>query len=184
MSFIPLESNPYVSWSNSSNELFLDLVNPFGYMANFAVQIISPLLPSYGDSLGDQPDFELSDFLVWARPFEQYLDEQENSALYPLYFALSELAKIRIRWELIGEKIIWKQLVSLYVAHYLEQNIDILKDEANRISLNPYDKEKDHKFTIEVAGQVFEDFKETKFGRMFWLIYRPYGRFDKWGVNY
>jgi hypothetical protein len=184
MSYTPFENNPYVSYSNSTNELFLDLINPFGYMYNFAVQIVSPLLPSFSEPLEEQPEYTLQHFLVWGRPFEQFLQDGVNSALYPMFYALTELAKVRIRWTLIGNEIIWKQLVSFYIAHYLEINLKILKDEANRLSMEAYDKDKDYKYTMEVGGQVFEDFKETQYGRMFWHIYKPYGQFDHWGVNY
>lgn len=182
MSFIPFENNPYVQYGQSANEMFLELFNPFSYMSTLAVQIVSPLLPSYDEELGDEPDYELSDFLVWAKPFEQYLEEGENSFLYPLFYALTILAKLRVRWVSIGNEHIWKQLVSLYIAHYLELHLQILKDEANRLSLNPYDKDKDYKYTMEVGGQVFEDFKTTHYGRMFWFIYQPFGRYSVWGV--
>lgn len=184
MSFIPFENSPYVAYSPSMNELYLDLVNPFSYMSTLAVEIVSPLFESLEDELGDQPEFTMDDFLVWGKAFEPFLEDGTDSALYPLYYALSELAKVRVRWLLIGEEKIWKQLISLYVAHYLELHLAILKDEANRLSMNPYEKDKDYKYTMEVGGQTFEDFKETRYGRMFFFIYAPYGRMEHWGVNY
>lgn len=184
MSFIPNESNPYVQFGPSMNEMFLELLSPFSYMGTLAVQVVSPLIPDFVEPLPTQPDYELSDFLVWGKPFEEYLNDGEDSFLYPLYYALTELAKIRVRWELIGHERIWKQLVSLYACHYLELHLQILKDEANRLSLNPYEKDKDYKYVMEVGGEVQDDFKMTHFGRMFWFIYKPYGQFSHWGINY
>lgn len=182
MSFIPMQSNPYVQFGNSANEMFLELLNPFSYSSTLAIQIVSPLFPTYDDTLGDEPEYGLDDFLVWGKAFEEYLSEGEDSFLYPLFYALTILAKLRVRWTIIGEENIWKQMVSLYIAHYLELNIDLLKDEANRISLNAYEKDKDHKFEMEVGGKVFEDFKTTKYGRIFWFLWSPYGRMQIWGV--
>ena len=68
--------------------------------------------------------------MVWGKAFEEYLNEGEDSFLYPLFYALTILAKLRVRWTLVGEEHIWKQMISLYIAHYLELNIDLLKDEA------------------------------------------------------
>lgn len=184
MSFIPLADNPYVAFSQSSNELYLDLFNPFGYMQNLAVQIVSPLFPTYEDSLEDEPEYDLEDFLVWGKAFEEYLNDGEDSFLYPLFYALTILAKLRVRWDMVGEEAIWKQMISLYIAHYLELHIDLLKDEANRISLNAYEKDKDHKYEMEVGGQVYDDFKSTKYGRIFYMIAKPYLQFQHWGVHY
>ncbi len=182
MSMIPFESSPLVAYGNSLNELMINMLDPMGYFANFAVQVIAPLFPSVPTIIPDEPDFELSDFLVWVRPLKEYLDDGEDSSFYPLYLVLSTLAKERIRWTYIQNEIIWKRLIALYVAHYMELTINSWKDEANRMSLNPYQKEKDYKYTLEVGGQAFEDFKETQWGRQFWFEYRPYGQFVIWGV--
>lgn len=179
-----MESAPYVQYSPSTNSLFLELLSPFSYMSTLAVEVVSPLFPSYSEELGDEPTFALSDFLVWGKPFAEYLNEGQDSFLYPLYTALVILGKLRVRWTDVGNEYVWKQLVSLYVCHYLELHLDILKDEANRFSLNPYEKEKDYKYVMEVGGQVFEDFKSTKYGRIFWQLWKPYGSYIHWGINY
>jgi hypothetical protein len=150
-------------------------------MNTLAVEIVSPLFPTYEDDLEDEPDYDLDDFLVWGKAFAEYLNEGTDSSLYPLFYALTILAKLRVRWTLVGQEDIWKQMISLYIAHYLELNIDLLKDEANRVSMNAYEKDKDHKFEMEVGGQVFEDFKTTKYGKIFWFLWKPYGQMNIWG---
>lgn len=174
----------YTQYSESTNELWLDLVNPYGSTSLFAIQIISPTFPTYEDEAEEEPDFELADFLTWARNLRDYLSDGEDSFIYPLYTALVSIAKQRIRWTFIQEELIWKQMISYYVAHYLELHFLIIKDEANRLSLSGYDKEKDYKYTIAVGNEVLDDFKQTMYGKMFWFIYKPYGQFIHWGVNY
>jgi hypothetical protein len=46
MSMIPFENYNTVITGNSLNEIMIDIINPLGYLANFAVQVIAPTFPS------------------------------------------------------------------------------------------------------------------------------------------
>lgn len=184
MSMIPIDGyNTYYSL-DGYNTLMLDVINPFGYFYNFAVTIEAPTFPSLDPDIEEEPNFELSDFLLWCLPMREYLEDGESSTFYPLYQALLVLAKTRVRWLLIYEEVIWKRLVSLYIAHYLEININAMKDEANRMSLNGYEKDKDYKYEFEVGGEVFKDLQTTLWGRQFYFEFKPYAKFEHWGINY
>ena len=184
MSNIPYSGfNSYYT-NEGMNSLLLNIIDPLGYFANFVVTIESPVFPSVSTVEEEQPDYLLSDFLLWCRPLKEYLKDEESS-FYPLFIALSELAKERIRFTNVKSGTIWKRLVSMYVAHYMELTIQSWKDEANRLSLNPYDKEKDYKYDMVLGNTVFEEFKTTSWGRQFWHEYKPYGVFADgvWGVT-
>ena len=52
-------------------------------MSLYAIQIIYPVLPTIDETEYDEnPTFEVSDFLVWAKAFKEHLEE-EDSFLYP-----------------------------------------------------------------------------------------------------
>jgi hypothetical protein len=186
---IPLDGYNSYTTSDGYNSIILDIVNPLGVLANYVVTITSPVLPDYEDEVEDEPTYELSDFLLWVRPMKEYLDEGEDSIFYPMFTVLSELAKERIMWlDKDGEnrfsERIWKQLISFYVGHYFELIINAWKDEGNHYSLNPYNKDKDYHYEVALGNEVFEDFKTTAFGKMFWLLWKPYGGMEHWGCNY
>jgi hypothetical protein len=179
---MPIEGRNSYFTTEGFNTIILDVVNPLGIMANYQVTIQSPVLPSFPqDEFETPPDFELSDFLVWGRAFRDYLSEEE-SFLMPIYTVLEELAKEAIRYNLIRSEARYKQLVALYIAHYMEIMLHAFKDEANNASLNPFDKEKDHKKEFVLGNEVFEDFKTTTYGKIFWHLYKPYGQWRFLGV--
>jgi len=181
---IPIEGYDTYYTAEGLNSITLDILNPMGVLANYAVTIEYPVFPSYADETDDQPTFTLADFLIWVRPMTEYLADGEDSSLYSVYALLVEIAKERILWSLVYNEKAWKQLVALYVGHYMELMINSIKDEANHMSLNPFDKEKDYHYETTVGNEVFEDFKTTLYGKMFWFLYVPYGRFLHWGVDY
>ncbi len=190
MSIIPHEHNQNVAYSNSSNELFIDILNPYGYMGNFAVQVIAPLLPSYTTPLPDEPDFKLSDFLVWVRPMKEYIEKQtedgtvvdEDSVFYNLYTVLLNLAKTRVRWEVVQEEFIWKRLIALYIGHYMSLTIKMWKDEQNEMSLNPQNEDKKQTYIINVGTTNYMDYNSTIYGKQFWHEYQSFGQFQWFGV--
>ncbi len=185
MGMIPFENNPYVSYGNSLNELTIDIINPLGYWANFAVQVIGPLFPMATPEVEEAPEFLLSDFLIWARPLRDYLNDEDTS-FYPLYQVLHALAIEKVRWANIGNAIIYKRLIALFIAHYFTMAIKMWKDETNDLSLNPTDSEKKQTYVLTVGATNIEDFDSTIYGKQFWHEYKEYGRYADgiWGVNW
>lgn len=184
MSNIPYEGYNSFFAGGSLNNIMLQLLNPLGVMSNYIVTIESPIFPAIPPVVEDEPEYTMADFLLWCRPMKEYLEDEESS-FYPLFLALSEIAKLRLRWGIVESGPIWKRLLSLYVAHYMELTIQSWKDEANRMSLNGYDKDKDYKYELVLGNTVLEEFKTTSWGRQFWHEYKPYGVYAQgiWGVN-
>jgi hypothetical protein len=185
MSMIPFENYNTVITGNSLNEIMIDIINPLGYLANFAVQVIAPTFPSIPAVDEEEPAYGLSDFLLWARPFKDYLEEGQDSSFYPLWLVLNELAKTKVRWRVIQEPHQWKRLVSLFVAHYMQKTLETWKDETNAQSLNPIDKEKNGKIELVVNDPVVDEYMTTKYGKMFWAEYKMFGNFadNIWGLH-
>ena len=184
MTMIPHQrSNSYYT-SDGLNTIYLNTLNPLGVMANFVVTIEAPTFPSIDPEIEEEPTYSLGDFLIWAPMLEEYLRDKEDSAFFNYFMAMSAIAKTRVRWSVIQEKHIWKRLISYYIAHHMEVFINQLKDEANRMSLHGYDKEKDYKLEFEVGNEVYDELKTTTWGRIFWQEWQPYGRFQIFGLNY
>jgi hypothetical protein len=74
----------------------------------------------------------------------------------------------------------FKRVVSYYVAHYLELHIKALKDEENKMSLNPQTKsaEEVEVKKIEMVDTTFGNYKQTIWGQMFWTIYGQNAKFN------
>lgn len=179
---IPFESNS-TYYTDSKNQALFELVNPFSDMSLFAIQITYPVLPTIDETEFDEnPTFEVSDFLVWAKAFKEHLVETD-SFLYPMFDGMKQIATNVVHYALIKDEHQWRQLVSLYIAHYLEVLITAMKDEGNHVSLNEYSKEKDNHLEMAVGNITFEEFKSTIYGRMFWHLYKPFGQFAFWGVT-
>lgn len=179
---IPFESNS-TYYTDSKNQALFELVNPFSDMSLFAIQITYPVLPTIDETEFDEnPTFEVSDFLVWAKAFKEHLVETD-SFLYPMFDGMKQIATNVVHYALIKDEHQWRQLVSLYIAHYLEVLITAMKDEGNHVSLNEYSKEKDNHLEMAVGNMTFEEFKSTIYGRMFWHLYKPFGQFAFWGVT-
>lgn len=185
MSMIPFENHNQVITGNSFNELFIDIINPYGFMTNFAVQIIAPTFPSIPTIDPQEPAYGLNDFLLWARPFKEYLEQDEDSAFYPLWLVLFELGKTKVRFSIIQEPNQWKRLLSLFVAHYMQKTLQTWKDEANEQSLNPLDKEKHQKIELVVNDLIENEYLTTLYGKMFWNEYKMFGQFadNIWGLH-
>ncbi len=169
------------------NTINLNLLDPLGYFANYAITIESPVFETLLESLGDEPNFTLPDFLLWCPTFQDFFQDEENSSLYNLLVAFLNIAKIKVKWTLIQDEKTWKRLVALYIGHYMELNIRAIKDEENRLSLvagTPQAKETRH-LEYEVGNEVFKDMRATIYGSQFWFEYEPYGRFLSgfWGTS-
>lgn len=186
MPMIPTEGCNQYYTTDGLNTINLNLLNPLGYFANYVVTIESPVFPSYEETIGQEPNFGLGDFLLWCPPFEEYFQDGKDSSLYNLFMAFLAIAKIKVRWTVIAEEKTWKRLIALYIGHYLEINIRAIKDEENKLSLSketPGNKETRH-LEYEVGKEVFKDFRATIYGSQFWFEYEPYGKFASglWGT--
>lgn len=188
MSFPTSGSNTYYTL-DGLNTINLELLNPLGYFANYAITIESPVFPSLEELIGNEPKFTLPDFLTWCPTMQDHFTDKENSSLYNLFMAFLNIAKIKVRWLVIQDEKTWKRLVALYIGHYMEVNIRAIKDEENRLSLAPeIRKGKDEEFRhleYKVGNEVFKDFRATVYGSQFWFEYEPFGRFvgGLWGVT-
>jgi len=185
MSF-PVSGSQYYTL-DGLNTINVELLNPLGYFANYAITIEAPTIDDLTTSIGDEPSFTLPDFLAWCPPFQEFFQDEENSSLYNLFVAFLNIAKLKVRWTIIQEKSVWKRLVALYIGHYMEINIRAIKDEENRLSLvneEPNPSESRH-LEYEVGGEVFKDFRATIYGAQFWYEYEPFGRFvgGLWGTT-
>lgn len=182
----PYSSNQYYTL-DGLNTINLELLNPLGYFAQYAITIETPTYEDLTETLGDEPNFTLADFLLWCVPFQEYFQDEENSSLYNLFVAFMNIAKIKVRWSIIQDEKVWKRLIALYIGHYMEINIRAIKDEENRLSLDretPNPTETRH-LEYEVGNEVFKDFRATIYGSQFWFEYEPYGRFvgGLWGTT-
>jgi hypothetical protein len=168
---------------DSVNQFTLSAFNPYG-LYHYTVTIVSPNFPE-GDVEEETvaPEVTFQDFLTWCG---SYVDiDSDQHVLFPLAKALINLAKDYIDVDFIGEAS-YKRVVSLYVGHYLELHIKMLKDEAQTQSMNPEVKDKIIKLDPPMGSK--EDFRQTISGTMFWSIYGSLARFagknDKsiWGA--
>lgn len=173
----PLASNNTFG-IQSFNQFTLNAWNPYS-LYHYTVTIVSPLFP---DGQGEDivvPEISVEDFMFWAKSF---LDiDDENHTLNPLVQALISIGKQFIDIKLLGDKdggILFKRVVSYYVGHYLELHLELLKDEGNKQSLNPENKE--YKIELEIPQGSLMDFKRTRFGQMFWSLY---GSLVKWAFQ-
>jgi len=185
---IPDEGNNTYYTLDGLNTINLGLLNPMGYFANYAITIESPVYESLVASIGNEPKFTLSDFLLWCPPFQEFFQDEENSSLYNLFMAFLNIAKIKVKWEIVQDKTTWKRLIALYIGHYMEINIRAIKDEENKLSLvadNDERKEETRHLEYVVGNEVFKDFRATIYGSQFWYEYEPYGRFVSglWGTT-
>ena len=186
MSF-PTEGNNTYYTLDGLNTINVDLLNPLGYFANYAVTIEAPIYESLLTSLGDAPKFTLADLILWCPPFQEFMQDEEDSSLYNLFMAFLNLAKIKVKWTVIQDENTWKRLIALYIGHYMEINIRAIKDEENRLSLvagTPGTSETRH-LEYTVGNEVFKDLRATIYGSQFWYEYEPYGRFvaGLWGTT-
>jgi hypothetical protein len=184
---IPTEGSTYYTL-DGLNTINLSLLNPLGYFANYAITITAPVYADLAATLGDEPNFTLADLLLWCQPFQEFMQDEESSSLYNLFMAFLNIAKIKVKWEIIQEETIWKRLIALYIGHYMEINIRAIKDEENKLSLiadNDERKEETRHLEYTVGSEIFKDLRATIYGSQFWYEYEPYGRFvgGLWGTS-
>ena len=180
-------SNTYYTL-DGLNTINLEVLNPLGYFANYAITIEAPLYESLADLIGNEPKFTIADLILWCPPFQELLQDEESSSLYNLFMAFLNIAKIKVRWTIIQDETTWKRLIALYIGHYLEINIRAIKDAENKLSLMPNNdgrKEETRHLEYVVGNELFKELRATIYGSQFWYEYEPYGRFvgGLWGTT-
>ena len=107
---IPTEGNNTYYTLDGLNTINLDLLNPLGYFANYAITIEAPTYESLLTSIGDEPKFTLADLVLWCPPFQEFMQDEENSSLYNLFMAFLNIAKIKVKWTVIQDEKTWKEI--------------------------------------------------------------------------
>ena len=156
-------------------QYMINLLNPYHPMVTSRITIEFPIFPKIGDSEDDYvtPSFELDDFFAYTPAFRQHLMEGIESILYPTFVAYRDIALNIVRLKVIKDELLWRQLVSLYLAHELTVVIRDLKDEANMTSFNGEVQEKNYYIPeIEKMGKQY--FNHSPYGIRFWLRYEPF----------
>jgi hypothetical protein len=126
------------------------------------------------------PTVGLKDVKKWVTNLEGVIDN-ENSALYPLFLLLRDIAKETIVYELCGSDSSYARAISYYVAHYLELHLKTLKDQENKMTMSPQTKdglESDTLKQITMLDSHYGNYKQTVWGQMFWTIYGHLSKFD------
>jgi len=162
----------------SFNQYTLNAFNPYS-LYHYTVTIVSPVFPEVPEDEIVLPTITYEDFKVWCGSFLD-LDDEDN-VIKPLFDALINIAQEYIDLELLGDKnnyANYKRVVSLYIGHYLELHLELLKDEAEKTSFTK--ENKDYKIELEIPQGSMGDFKRTRFGQMFWSIY---GSLSKWAFQ-
>lgn len=162
----------------SVNQFTLNALNPYS-LYHYTVTIISPIFPQGESPKIEVPTITVSDFKFWCGSFFD-VDDPDNT-LYPLANALIGIAKQYIDIELFGDEdnySAYKRVVSLYVGHYLELHLEMLKDERNRHNMTP--ENQNIKIEIEIPSGSKTDFMRTSCGSMLWSLY---GGIVKWAFQ-
>lgn len=161
--------------TSSYNEYMINYLNPFHPMFNMVVTIHHPILPDLTKEVKKEiPDVNLRDIFVLMPHFRDELEKMND--VYIMFEYLLALSKKMVSYEVVADKDIYKYLVSLHTAHHISQHIRDLKDEANLISLNDEDVEKNYyikDMSNLLEKGVKDSFYLTNYGKRFLEIYVP-----------
>jgi len=175
LNHLPFENYSY--YIDSENYYHFGALVPYGTY-NYRVEVLFPVL-SVVEQTVVLPKIELHHFQTWVKS-TKFMINDENDELYDLTMLLIDIAKNVVDYELCGGDQEWIRVVSYYVAHYLEQHIDLLKDEQNKMSMTPGKKDdinNTEEKKIEMTDSDEGDFKATRWGRMFWTVYGKKAKF-------
>lgn len=143
---------------------------------NYRVEVLFPLYPETPVDMIEKPEVTLDDFNTYVQSVD-YLVRDENDRLFPLVNLLLDIAQEIVSFELLGNQKRYIQAVCYYVGHYMELHIRALKDEENRLSLNPERaSEVENKIEFNLDGN-YGTFRRTLYGPLYWQIY---GQHAKW----
>lgn len=140
---------------------------------NYRVEVLFPIDVAIPIPKIEKPDVTLDDFNTYVQSVG-YLVQDENDRLYPLVNLLIDIGQDIVDFDYLGNKNRYIQAVCYYVAHYMELHIKALKDEENRLSLNPSQaSEQENKVEFNLGMGLFST---TLYGPLYWSIY---GQFAK-----
>lgn len=159
------------------NALLMTGLVPMTPLFNMVVTIHAPILPIVNsDKEIEIPDIKPTLALALLPQYKDLLVEGSNVLVLFNYFF--EFAKEVVDFELIGyKKMLYEQLVAYHTAHHFQTHIEMLKDEANKASLNAEVAEKDIYLndTIKLLEKgEKDDWFRTQVGRLFVDKYEPF----------
>lgn len=175
MSKIPFGKQTYYSVLTPT-QYSINLLNPYHPMAYMAITVNFPVLPDYTIE-EEQPELTLNDFFSFVPAFREHLDKGIDSILYSTFVAYRDIAVRIIKFNVIKDDGLWKQLVSLYLAHELTLVIRDLKDEANLTSFEGENNELNYHIK-ELDKTERNVFYLTPYGFRFWQRYDPIAKMD------
>ena len=173
---LPFEGYSY--YIDSENTYHLGALVPYGTY-NYRVEVLFPVLNLVENQVV-VPTVTLADFNKWCASFQEHI-EDENHFLYGLWSILTDIAMETIDYDLCGSDKRYTQVVCYYVAHFLTIHLRELKDEENRYTLDPMNKDKEmsvEEKKINLADNSFGNYRATPFGNLFWTIYGALGKFN------
>lgn len=169
--------NTYLT-SEYPNQFFMNYLNPFSPAFRMAITITYPLLPNYEDLNEEKdkvrPEVTSGDILSLFPSYRDLLESSED-VMVMLSF-LIDLSMEMVSFRVVNNERMYKYLVTLHVAHNLDQHIRDMKDESNRISLNNEDVSKDYYLTDMtklLEKGIKDSFNLTMYGRKFIELYYP-----------
>lgn len=179
MSYLPYEGYEY--YTDSSNFYHFNVIVPYSTY-NYRVEVISPVLPVVEETV-TLPIVTLAEVKKWVTNLEGLVDD-ENSALFPLFLLLRDIAREIVVYELCGSTNAYTRAVSYYIAHYMELHVRLLKDQENKMTMSPQSKDvvgTDEEKRVSMIDTHFGNYKQTVWGQMFWTIY---GNLNKFNIGY
>jgi len=177
--YLPYEGYEY--YVDSFNTYHFNVIVPYSEYS-YRVEVISPVLPVTEETVV-VPVVTLTDVKKLVQNLEGVVDN-ENSAMYPLFMLLRDIAQEIIVYELCGTDKSYKRAVSYYVAHYMELHLKELKDEQNKMTTSPQKKDEVESDTLKQVSMLdnhYGNYKQTIWGQMFWTIY---GHLSKFNIGY
>lgn len=168
-------NNTYFT-TETYNQHMIHYLNPFHPMFNMKVTIEYPLIPDYSQ-LNEKlviPEVNLGDIFAIMPHIRDELDKMND--LLVMFEFLLKMAKNIVVYEIVKDETMYQYLVALHTAHHITMHIRDLKDEANLISLNNEDVEKN--YYIKDLTSIMEHGKDdtfylTTYGKRFLEIYIP-----------
>ena len=176
MSYLPYEDYSY--YIDSSNFYHFNVVVPYSTYS-YRVEVLSPVLPLIEETVV-LPIVKLADVKKYVNSLEGIVDD-ENSALYPLFLLLRDIGREVIVYELCGSESAYIRAVSYYVAHYMELHIKTWKDQQNKMTMTPQEKdviEEVEEKKMNLIDNHYGNYKQTIWGQMFWTIYGSVAKFN------